>query len=186
MKHAHIHGDTRKHKTAYHPKCKHRNQGRKRWHTNNEAFRCTHCQQMVFPADQIGTTQRNHCPHCLWSRHVDTKPGNRASTCHGGMEPVGLTFKHNGFDKYGRARTGDVMLVHYCHSCGDINLNRIAGDDRVDILFKIFRKSDKLDDQLRAKIEQQSITLLTKLDEECLTIAIYGKSPRRETSIGGP
>jgi hypothetical protein len=30
---------------------------------------------------------RNHCPACLWSKHVDVQPGDRAATCRGLMRP---------------------------------------------------------------------------------------------------
>ena len=41
-----------------------------------EAFVCTHCGRTV-PGDAPGTSQRNHCPHCLRSRHVDVTVGDR-------------------------------------------------------------------------------------------------------------
>jgi hypothetical protein len=25
----------------------------------------------------------NHCPECLWSKHVDVNPGDRQATCQG-------------------------------------------------------------------------------------------------------
>ncbi len=102
------------------------------------------------------------------------------------MEPIGLTFKHNGFDKYGRARAGDGMLVHVCRSCGEININRIAGDDRLDVLFKVFRNATHLDAQLKARLKYLSISLLTETDEDQLNIAIYGKSYRRAALAGDP
>ena len=187
MKHSHSCSKQHKRPFTYHPKDnRDHKKSRKRWHTTNKAFRCHHCQQMVFPAEHIGTTQRNHCPHCLWSCHVDTKPGNRASTCHGGMEPVGLTFKHNGFDKYGRARTGDVMLIHHCQSCGTINLNRIAGDDCLIHLFDIFDRAERLSPVFLRKLSDQGICLLTRADKARLHHAIYGKSYRPDTLTRDP
>ncbi|WP_316863382.1 RNHCP domain-containing protein [uncultured Cohaesibacter sp.] len=149
---------------------------RKRWQAANTPFRCVHCRQMVFPTDSMGTIHRNHCPNCLWSLHVDTKPGNRASSCHSSMEPVGLTFKHNGFDKYGRARTGDIMLVHICRSCNSINLNRIASDDRIEGLFDIFRQSQSLSPDIRKGLEEHGVTLLNGCDIKALRTALLGKA----------
>ena len=34
------------------------------------SFRCKHCGLDV-PMDAPGTAHRNHCPNCLWSRHLD-------------------------------------------------------------------------------------------------------------------
>ncbi len=92
------------------------------------------------------------------------------------MEPVGLTFKHGGFDKYGRERSGDVMLVHSCVACADININRIAADDSVHEIFEVFEKSLSLDKDLYTAIIQGGIDLLQHEDIERLKIAIYGKN----------
>ena len=43
------------------------------------SFRCHHCRADV-PEDAPGTRNRNHCPFCLWSRHVDIEPGDRAAS----------------------------------------------------------------------------------------------------------
>ncbi|WP_157747518.1 RNHCP domain-containing protein [Cohaesibacter sp. ES.047] len=128
-----------------------------RWKAADGEFRCTHCKQMVFTATAMGTVHRNHCPHCLHSVHVDTKPGNRASTCQSRMIPVGLTIKHNGFDKYGKARCGDVMLVHHCSGCGAVNINRIAGDVSCDRIIDVFEGSLSMDHAQKATIETKGI-----------------------------
>ena len=48
-----------------------------------EDFVCEHCQTKN---QEDGYT--NHCPNCLWSRHVDINPGDRAEKCGGMMEPI--------------------------------------------------------------------------------------------------
>lgn len=83
-----------------------------------EAFICEKCGKGVFPAE-AGTLNRNHCPECLWSRHVDLRTGDRLSVCRGMMEPIGVWVK-------GR---GEWSLIHRCEKCGFIRSNRIAGDD---------------------------------------------------------
>lgn len=87
-------------------------------HRGDEAFTCAHCGQMI-PDVALGTSQRNHCPHCLWSLHVDIKPGDRRSFCRGPMEPVALWVLED----------GEWRLIHRCTSCGVLKANRIAGDD---------------------------------------------------------
>ena len=84
-------------------------------------FRCIHCNAPVVPAsDGCGTTQRNHCPLCLWSCHVDDEtPGDRASECQGAMEPVAVWARPG----------GDWAIIHRCRACGELRSNRIAGDD---------------------------------------------------------
>ncbi|MFE9581661.1 RNHCP domain-containing protein [Nocardia sp. NPDC006044] len=53
---------------------------------SGDAFRCLGC-RMDVPVAAPGTAHRNHCPHCLTSRHVDRRvPGDRAEPCKGRME----------------------------------------------------------------------------------------------------
>ncbi|MGZ4132245.1 MAG: RNHCP domain-containing protein [Actinomycetota bacterium] len=83
------------------------------------SFRCGHCRLDV-PEQAPGTAHRNHCPNCLWSRHVDDDtPGDRAADCGSQMEPIGVTVRGG----------GEWVLVHRCAGCGEIHLNRTAGDD---------------------------------------------------------
>jgi len=84
----------------------------------SENFVCVHCKGFV-PGIAPGTEHRNHCPHCLWSRHVDIRSGDRRSPCRGEMEPVAVSVKRN----------GEWMLIHRCVDCGMLRGNRIAGDD---------------------------------------------------------
>ena len=92
----------------------------------------------------MGTHHRNHCPFCLWSLHVDREvAGDRDDICHGLMEPIGLTFKHEGVDKYGQKKQGELMLVHRCQRCGKVSINRVAGDDDPQKILEILRKSSQ-------------------------------------------
>ncbi len=81
-------------------------------------FVCSHCRRPVDP-EAYGTRHRNHCPHCLWSRHVDLEVGDRRAACGGGMEPIAVWVR----------RDGEWAIVHRCRTCGAIRTNRIAGDD---------------------------------------------------------
>jgi len=66
-----------------------------------------------------GTKQRNHCPRCLWSRHVDESIGDRRSACNQLMEPIALS----------APESGEWSIVHRCTGCGQLRGNRVAGDD---------------------------------------------------------
>ncbi len=95
----------------------------------NVAFRCGRCGSEVV-ANTDGH-YRNHCPHCLWSRHVDVKPGDRASDCGGLMEPTGLV------DKGGKG----WQIVHRCTICGQSQPNRVVREgqssDDLDLLLTL-------------------------------------------------
>jgi len=82
-------------------------------------FRCRRCRLMVFPPPS-GGRHRNHCPYCLWSRHVDGRvPGDRASDCGSGMEPVGTFHRPN----------GEQVVLHSCLGCRIDRHCRVAADD---------------------------------------------------------
>ena len=84
-----------------------------------EPFTCEHCGKAVVPLPH--GTCRSHCSSCLWSKHVDNNPGDRASTCHGLMEPIGLDQN---------SKKGFVLL-HRCVRCGVVKRNKAAPDDEL-------------------------------------------------------
>lgn len=79
-----------------------------------EGFTCLHCGSHV-PASS-GGMQRNHCPVCLYSRHVDEVPGDRGSECGGLMAPVGVD----------ELSVDEAVLRHRCVVCGVERRNRAA------------------------------------------------------------
>jgi hypothetical protein len=89
-----------------------------RFERSSQSFRCRNCGLDV-SSDAPGTAHRNHCPNCLWSRHVDNTPGDRRADCGSSMEPIAVHVRSN----------GEWALVHRCAGCRTIHLNRIAGDD---------------------------------------------------------
>jgi len=77
--------------------------------------------------DAPGTEHRNHCPSCLWSRHVDDVPGDRAADCAATMEPIAVWARDD----------GEWALVHRCRGCAAVKVNRIAGDDNPPLLMRL-------------------------------------------------
>lgn len=92
----------------------------------SEGFTCVHCRAQV-SGRAWGTKQRNHCPACLHSKHVDDRPGDRASPCGGTLEPIAIAVRSAGSGAGQVA--GEWVLVHRCLRCGELKTNRIAGDD---------------------------------------------------------
>jgi hypothetical protein len=70
----------------------------------DEGFTCVHCGEEVGP---LGFTDRDHCPFCLRSLHVDVVPGDRAQGCGGIFDPVG-----------GEMVGGEPVLFYLCRKCG--------------------------------------------------------------------
>ncbi len=85
---------------------------------SDSSFTCTRCGFHV-PSQSFGTRHRNHCPRCLWSRHLDDEPGDRRVACAQPMEPVAIEVR----------RDGEWAIVHRCNGCGEMKTNRVAGDD---------------------------------------------------------
>ena len=99
----------------------------KRFTKNDDGFICENCGKEVLP---LGYSSRNHCPHCLFSKHLDENPGDRASDCGGKMEPVGAQPD---------AKKGFV-IAHRCQKCGAIRHNKAAKDDKTSLLIKLTAK----------------------------------------------
>jgi Zn finger protein HypA/HybF involved in hydrogenase expression len=92
-----------------------------------EDFTCEHCGKEV-----KGNGFTNHCPYCLWSKHVDTNPGDRASLCLGMMEPKDVIHE-----------TKEYHLITTCVRCGYSKKNRIAKNDDFDVAIKVVEKKAK-------------------------------------------
>lgn len=93
-------------------------------------FICKHCGEKV-AFDAPGTRNRNHCPVCLYSRHVDVSRGDRRSRCYGMMKPIGVVSRPD----------GEKLIIHQCQGCGFVSKNRIAGDDNEDIIHDLLQKN---------------------------------------------
>ena len=113
----------------------------------NKSFKCENCDVLVKADEYIGTRNRNHCPNCLYSKHVDEKkPGDRASQCQGIMEPVDITFKKGKVNKYGKEKSGELMIVHRCKKCKKEDRNRIAGDDDSEKILKLCKNPEYVEE----------------------------------------
>ena len=98
----------------------------------NTGFVCQFCGFEVFPLSNGSC--RNHCPFCLYSKHVDVVPGDRRSLCEGLMEPVGIRHKSGkGF-----------QIIHRCLDCGTEKVNKVAEStlqpDDIEALLLLFQQ----------------------------------------------
>lgn len=89
----------------------------------DENFICEHCNKEV---KQLGYTARDHCPHCLYSKHLDIMPGDRKNDCQGLLKPIGIEkFK----DTY--------KIIYKCETCNQLHKNIMAIDDDMDLIIKL-------------------------------------------------
>lgn len=89
-----------------------------------ENFTCGHCGASV-----QGSGYTNHCPRCLWSRHVDVAPGDRAASCGGMMEPLAL-----------EGSSPDYRILHRCTVCDAQRRVRTAPNDARESLVALAAK----------------------------------------------
>ncbi len=138
-------------------------------------FRCVQCGQVVSTSRECsGVNNRNHCPACLWSRHVDhLKAGDRKSTCRSRMEPLGLTLKHT-FKRYGEEEQGELMLIHRCAGCGKISINRVAADDNAARIYDLFLRVQHVEAALLFRLKAQGITPLEARDLTTVHTQLFG------------
>ena len=86
-----------------------------------EDFVCKNCGQKV-----KGDGYSNHCPNCLYSKHVDINPGDRAENCGGSMKPIQVELDH-----------GEYVIVHKCDKCGYKKRNKTSPKDNMDLIVQL-------------------------------------------------
>lgn len=102
-----------------------RNLQNKKFQKNLEDFICENCGTKV-----KGSGFTNHCPNCLWSKHVDINPGDRKNRCQGMMEPIAVGYEKQ---KY--------FIYHECQKCHMIKKNKITKNDNFEKLLEISKNS---------------------------------------------
>src|SRR5687767_13409323 len=140
-------------------------------------FKCAHCRVVVPSAHVVsGVNNRNHCPYCLWSCHLDLyAAGDRLSACKAPMRAIGLTMKA-GRNKYQPDSRGELMLIHQCTDCGALSINRIAADDDSDTVIAVFQESLGLGYQVHRLCQENGIVLLQAEDTGIVHTQLYGNS----------
>ena len=89
----------------------------------NEDFICENCGKKV---GKSSYTARDHCPYCLYSKHVDINPGDRENKCHGLLEPIAV-------EKY----RDTYKIIYKCQTCGQLHKNIVAIDDDFDKIIEL-------------------------------------------------
>lgn len=138
-------------------------------------FTCIHCRNFVSTHPILsGVNHRNHCPYCLYSRHLDlVEAGDRLSACKAGMRPVGLAVKKPR-KKYASAGGGELLLIHLCEDCGKVSLNRMAADDDPELVFAVYLRSFALDEETRRRLQKSGVEALQAGDIGLVEAQLFG------------
>lgn len=91
----------------------------KQFSRTKEDFVCDNCGEEV-----RGDGYTNHCPHCLWSKHVDVNPGDRAEECRGAMKPIGIEGQ-------------GTRIVHRCIRCRAEKRVKVGKEDNFDQILEV-------------------------------------------------
>ncbi len=89
----------------------------------DESFICDNCGAKV---EKLNYSSRDHCPKCLFSKHVDINPGDRQNDCKGFMKPIGV-------EKY----KNKYKIIYKCLKCNKEHKNITADDDDIDKIIEI-------------------------------------------------
>ena len=95
---------------------------------HQEDFTCENCGKKV-----IGNGYTNHCPDCLFSKHVDLEvPGDRLNPCLGLMQPIDFEVKK-----------GEYYIFQKCLKCGETRRIKSVKDDNIEVLIAISKSKLK-------------------------------------------
>lgn len=89
----------------------------------DEDFICENC---YYEVKKLEYSARDHCPKCLYSKHVDINPGDRLNNCLGLLKPIGIE-KHKNTYK----------IIYKCDKCNQIHKNIVATDDNMDKIIEL-------------------------------------------------
>ncbi len=95
----------------------------KKFLMRDENFICENCSRQVF---KLNYTARDHCPYCLYSKHVDINPGDRLNTCNGLLIPIGI-------EKF----RDTYKIIYKCDKCQQLHKNIMAIDDSFEEIIKL-------------------------------------------------
>ena len=100
-----------------------RNPPARQFQRTEEDFACEVCGQLV-----KGDGYTNHCPACLWSKHVDINPGDRLATCQALLRPAAIEI-----------RGGEKILTHQCEGCGESRRIRLRDSDSLEAVLLVMQ-----------------------------------------------
>lgn len=98
----------------------------KKFNMVDDSFKCENCGKKVA---KLGYTARDHCPFCLYSKHVDNNPGDRMCTCKGMLIPIGI-------EKF----KSTFKIIYKCEKCGMMHKNIMATDDDMNLIIALSKK----------------------------------------------
>jgi hypothetical protein len=94
----------------------------KKFQRTIEDFTCENCGHEV-----KGNGYTDQCPHCLYSKHVDINPGDRANPCQGLMKPIGI------ITKGGQPH----RIIYACLKCQASHQVKVVEEDNIQEIIRL-------------------------------------------------
>ena len=101
----------------------------KKFNMIDEEFICENCGKYV---SRLEYSARDHCPYCLYSKHVDINPGDRLNTCKGLLIPIDIEKFKNTY-----------KIIYKCEKCNSIHKNIVSKDDDIDKIIQLSTKKSR-------------------------------------------
>lgn len=98
--------------------------GDKKFTRKIEDFVCENCKKIT-----QGNGYTDHCPHCLYSKHVDINPGDRQADCHGLMKPIACQLSNKNY-----------IIYYQCKKCNFKHRVKSMPNDNLDEILKYINK----------------------------------------------
>ena len=95
----------------------------KKFNMLDDSFICENCNKNV---DKLKYSARDHCPYCLYSKHVDINPADRANPCKGLLKPIEIEKFKNTY-----------KIIYKCRKCNQLHKNIVAKDDNIDLIIEL-------------------------------------------------
>lgn len=95
----------------------------KKFNMIDEEFICENCGKKV---NKLNYSARDHCPYCLYSKHVDINPGDRLNKCQGLLKPIEIEKFKNTY-----------KIIYKCEKCNMNHKNIMAVDDNMDSIIEL-------------------------------------------------
>ena len=93
----------------------------------DEEFICENCKKKI---EKLNYTARDHCNHCLYSKHVDIMPGDRENKCKGLLKPISIEKFKNTY-----------KIIYKCEKCKQLHKNIMANDDNFEKIIELSKNN---------------------------------------------
>ena len=138
----------------------------------DEGFICENCGKNV---NKLVYSSRDHCPYCLYSKHVDINPGDRANKCEGLLKPIGIEkYKDRYYYVEQFEEREDCVVFHYIMAKEGTEAGNYYNNLTIELIKNQFndfnnRKAINIPEQIKNIFSELSVDILGEKAEVNIT-----------------